>query len=564
MYARSEATRLLCAGVHLDAGYRRRVIEELVEHEERSVAPSLGVDVVPVLAHALRSRLEEVRTALWLLAGWAAFFVFDLTGAGKDDGGSGSSGYGAGYGSGSPYDQGGFFGPGGGGGGGETMSGTDAAAMIPGLWAMWWALVCVLLWAGRSAAGGGSTSVYTVDDATLRRTAGDSRAPTALVWSGRLLAVGYWAAALVTLFQGAGNWAAVVFPLLFVLPVLVHRSRVAAVMRGELARDVFSTLPRAEPPDGLRYRRIRDAVDREQHAALTIYSAFRPFIGVGRPYGGWSFAVELQRRDGAGKPPQEAGTLTSRMIIDLVRPRLEGLRAAAAETSRDRLKDLEVQEIVYLPIGPPRSHVHPPETVRQHLADSVDEGGEGRRHFLLVRVGAWDEQVVVSVLVRVHTQGGMLVLEVVPHVLTPVRPLYQAVDLLADQEPGPWRDGVRALLASPSSGFAAAVSACATAIGSFRTWLNDPASAPPDGPERSVRELGSTALISLFQEMDISRYVKTIEDRIASGVRQAMREQGFRTDEFEQHITQVGEGAVHIGTMSGGAVAVGSGAQASG
>ena len=47
---RTEATRLLSAGVYFDTGFRTRVIEELVEHEERPVAPSLGIDALPVLA----------------------------------------------------------------------------------------------------------------------------------------------------------------------------------------------------------------------------------------------------------------------------------------------------------------------------------------------------------------------------------------------------------------------------------------------------------------------------------------------------------------------------------
>ncbi|MFD1273838.1 hypothetical protein ACFQ51_25490 [Streptomyces kaempferi] len=55
----SEATRLLCAGTYLDAGYRDAVIEELYVHEERLAAPSLGHDAARVLAHALRARRSK-------------------------------------------------------------------------------------------------------------------------------------------------------------------------------------------------------------------------------------------------------------------------------------------------------------------------------------------------------------------------------------------------------------------------------------------------------------------------------------------------------------------------
>ncbi|MFD0382788.1 hypothetical protein ACFQ2B_11655 [Streptomyces stramineus] len=165
--------------------------------------------------------------------------------------------------------------------------------------------------------------------------------------------------------------------------------------------------------------------------------------------------------------------------MELVRPRLEALREAAAATSRDRLKDLEIEEFVYLPVGPQRPRIdYGDSTVLRHLAESVDEGGEARRYFLRVRIGAWDEQVVVSVLVRVHTQGGMLVLEVVPHILTPIKPEFRAVDVIAARgEDDLLRDGVRALLSGP---------AAASPPRSPRSGRASPASAP-GWPTRGAR-----------------------------------------------------------------------------
>jgi hypothetical protein len=516
--AHTEATRLLCSGVYLDSDFRSGVIEQLVQHEERPVAPSLGVDAIPVLAYALRARSQEAQTALLLLFLWVAFFAVAFTG------GSGS---------------------------GPLGSAT---------WPLVYAALCVVLW----VVGGPGTAVYALDRGTLRKALMGQRGRlAALVPVGpQLFLALYWILALFVFFTtGAGNWPAIVFPLLLVLPIWMHRAHVTGVMRHELAHDSFAGRPRAELPPTDHYRRIGAAIDREQHAGLTIYDPFRPFIGAGRPYEPWSFALELHRREPAGP---EQGPLTSAMVVELIRPRLEALRDAAAATSRDRLKDLEIEEFVYLPVGLPRAEVsYDGATVLQHLRDAVDEGGEARRHFLRIRVGAWDEQVVVSVLVRVHTQGGMLVLEVVPHILTPVRPEYRAADVIAGRgEEDVLRDGVRALLTAPTASFAAAVSSVRTGVTIFRTWLAEGEHAVPDGPETSVRELGSSPSISLFQEMDISRYVKTIQDRIASGVRDALSGQGYETDRFEQQIVQVSEGSVFIGTMSGGAVAAGTGATA--
>ncbi|MFF4408739.1 hypothetical protein [Streptomyces sp. NPDC001404] len=524
--SRSEATRLLCAGTYLDIDFRRRVIEELVEHEERPIAPSLGVDIVPVLGHALRARRQDNQTALLLLALWLIFVFVDAVSGGAP------------------------------------------------VWAAAYAGVCFLHWGVQAAAGRGS-SVYVVDRRTLRQALKGSGALRALRAAlpvlPPLLSLGYWILALGALAFGADDWAAVIFPLLLVLPVWNHRTRVAAVMRDELGRQSFDRQPRAFPTSTY-HRRIAEAIAREQYAGLTIYDPSRPFIGMGRPYEPWSFALELRRAKhavgaaGATGADGAAGTVpfTGRLVVDLIRPRLEALREAAAATSRDRLKDLEIEEFVYLPVGPQRFAVDYTDlTVRRHLDDSVDEGGEGRRYFLRVRIGAWDEQVVVSVLVRVHTQGGMLVLEVVPHVLTPIRPEFRAVDVIAGRgEEDLLRDGLRALLSAPAAGFAAAVSSLRSAVSGFRTWLHDPQRAVPDGPADSVRELAGVERVSLFQEMDISRYVKTVQDRIASGVREALRSQGYQTDQFEQQIVQISEGGTYIGSMSGGAVAVGAGAEA--
>ncbi|MFG2888457.1 hypothetical protein [Streptomyces sp. NPDC048248] len=526
-HIRSEATRLLCAGVYFDGEFRRRVIEQLVEHEERPVAPSLGIDALPVLAHALRARRREAEVGLVLLGIWALFIAFGL-------------------------------------------SGTGSATFLPIPWFLAYGLVCSVAWFVR----GGRGSVFPIGRAVLKEaTRGRLKAVLpVLPWAVGLL---YWAAVLFTLFSGGDAWTAVFFPALLVPPVWVHRVHVVSVMRDTLSRDAYAEAPREKLPDRDPYRRIGAAIDREQYASLAIYDPFRPFVGAGEPYKPWSLVLELRWKQQESPPKRldptrdpEAGAdavpLTGREVIDLIKPRLEALRTSAAETSRDRLRSLEIDEMVYLPVGRERGQIaYDPASVRQHLDGAVGEGGEARRHFLRVRVGAWDEQVGVSLLVRVHTQGGMLVLEVVPHVLTPVRPEFKSVDVIAEGDAeGPLRNVVRSLLTGPSAGFAAGVSLLHTAVSVFRTWLTMPQHALPDGPAASVRELGSVKEVSLLQEMDISRYVKTLQDRIASGVREALHSKGYEMGEFEQHIVNVSGGGVFIGEMSGGAVATGERASA--
>ncbi|WP_327290937.1 hypothetical protein [Streptomyces sp. NBC_01198] len=516
---RTETTRLLSAGVYFDTGFRTRVIEELVEHEERPVAPSLGIDALPVLAHALRARRREAQTGAWVVLIWVVFAGFAVTG-----------------------------------------TASDSVLRVP--WFAVYALLCAMAWARRSAAGVG-VAVFTLDRAMLKE-ATSGRLKLLLPVFTPLVGVVYAGAVLITLLSGDNAWAGVFFPFLLALPVWLHRGHVTTVMCRELGRTAYAHAPRATLGGSPQWRRIGAAIDREQHSPLTIYDPFRPFIGAGKPYEPWSLAMELKPADPAkaamaAEPPR----LTGREVIDLIKPRMTALRDSAA-ASRDRLRSLEIDEFVYLPAGLRRAEVvYAAGTVDEHLAAAAGEGGEARRHFLRIRVGAWEEQIVVSILVRVHTQGGMLVLEVVPHVLTPVRPEFRAVDVIADRgQADPVRHALRSLLASPAAGLAAMASLVRTGVAVFRTWLADPEHALPDGPTTSVRELGSVREVSLFQEMDISRYVKTVQDRIASGVRDALRLKGYATGEFEQQIVNVSGGGVYIGAMSGGAVATGDRASA--
>ncbi|AJC61108.1 hypothetical protein [Streptomyces sp. 769] len=534
-YGRSEATRLLCAGVYFDGQFRHRVIQELVEHEERPIAPSLGYDALPVLAHALRARRRETATGLVLLAVWAVFVGLDLADIGSQ-------------------------------------------SLLPIPWFLAYGAVCFVSWFAR----GTRSSLFTLQRSVIKE-ATRGRLKAVLPVLPFAIAVVYWALVLLSLFRGADAWIAVVFPILLVPPVWAYRTHVVSVMRHQLSRDAFAKGWRADLPATEQFRRIGAAIAREQHARLAIYDPFRPFVGAGEPYKPWSVAMELKHKSwsappeageaGAPPPPvsfvkresaSEAAPLTGREVVELIKPRLAALRNSAAATSRDRLRALEVDELVYLPVGLPRDQVdYDPEVIREHLDRAIGEGAEARRHFLRVRVGAWDEQVAICLLVRIHTQGGMLVLEVAPHVLTPVRPEFKSVDVLAAHGgDGPLRDGVRGVLTSPSAGFAAGIAMCQTALSLFRTWLMMPQYALPDAPAASVRELGSVKEISLFQEMDLSRYVKTLQDRIANGVQEALRNKGYETGVFDQYIINVGEGGVFIGGMSGGAVASGERASA--
>ncbi|MFB8760473.1 hypothetical protein [Streptomyces nigra] len=593
-YSRTEATRLLCAGVYQDATFRRQVIDELVGHQERPVAPSLGVDVLPVLAHAVRVARQETRTALLMLAVWAGFIVSDFLMVW--DGLSDRWG---------PDAEIGF---------GDVFSALyDGTLDVSGeLWLPWsqlYAVVTLALWfAGALNERGPAVKELGLPAPVARAADGMSSLATA----GSLLLVAlYWYWYLAGLVDGTAQTPyPALFPLAIALVGWHHQAQHRKALCQWLSKWTFRTATQPVLPAGLPYDDLARDIRREQHAPVTLYDVERPFVGLGTRKRSWSFAMELRklpdgRRDRipaqvdggdrggvdsrtAGGPPRAMERLTARAALDLIEPQLVELRESAARTGRDRLRELEIERFVFLPGGVGRSEqvelggvddasahavsdrgrgtaeyaVYDPEQIAAHLDEAIDEGGEARRVFLRVRVGGWHEQLVVTVLVRVHTQGGMLVLEVESYVLGPIRKEFRGVDALVERLPEKWHSAaLRALRHAPAIGLDCAIGALGGLRREIASGWSEGAE-PPDVPRVSLRALAAQQRLSRFQDMDAERYIKTVEERIVGGVRTALREHGYRTEEFEQHIYQVSGGGVFIQDMSGGSVATGSHGQA--
>ncbi|SEC67282.1 hypothetical protein SAMN05428939_2969 [Streptomyces sp. TLI_105] len=523
---------MLCAGTYLDDGFRDAVIDQLYVHEERFAAPSLGYDASRVLAHALRARRVELGWAAGVLALWIV--AIPLT------------------------------------------KGLIALLLTPFL------VLGIARWVrGRSA----TAPVYRIVSAFLLR------------WYGRLMFV---QSALLLFFLAFGDdgsgweflgetgeagefvglavelaaqemwgigplevWITIAVPLLVAWAVAAQRGQFARALTQELSRERFADQRSdpAEQTESARFRRLRDRIRVEQHARLIMYDADVPFCGAGSPYEPWSLSVELRpRKNLDGKAPEP---LDNSAVLRHVVPLLEALRVPSLHGSpqlqaavRDRLRELEIDEVVFLPVdGLPARTAAPytPEDFEAHRSRAIEEGGETRRHFLRIRVGGWGEEIVTTVFVRVHTQGGMLMLEVAPHVLRPVKRLYRYADRIAHRYRHNHHFGkaVWALGQTPRSAGQAVVTLWRALAQLWRVLTAGHAGALPEGPWISIRELGSDDEASLFQEMDVSRYLKSVQDRVANGVTLALREAGYETAEFEQKIVHVAEGGTFIENTKG-------------
>lgn len=589
-YSRTEATRLLCAGVYQDATFRRRVLDELVGHMERPVAPALGVDVLPVLAHAVRVARRETRTALLMLAAWAGFVLSDFVMVW--DSVSDRWGHDAEVGFGNVFTA-------------LYLGQENVSGGIPMPWSQLYALVTFAMWVAAAVGERGGD----VKELGLPGTV--ARAADGL---GRLAGLGsvlflcfYWYLYLAGLVDGTAQTPyPALFPLVITLIGWQHQASHRKALCRWLSKWTFPTATQPGLPPGLPYDDLVPSIHREQQAPVTLYDLEKPFIGMGTCRKSWSFAMELRKVPdetrgqvpaqssaangaGAGLARRTTERLTASAALDMIEPQLIELRESAARTGRDRLRDLEIERFLYLPGGVGRDEevevggvddaaafaatpqgrgqggrpVYDPEQIAAQLDEAVDEGGEARRVFLRVRVGAWHEQLVVTVLVRVHTQGGMLVLEVEAYVLGPIRKEFRGVDALVERLPEKWPSAaLRALRHAPAIGVSCAIGALGSVYREIASGWSD-GDEPPDVPRVSLRAAAAQKDLSIFQETDAERYIKTIQERIAGGVRVALREHGYRTEEFEQHIYQVSGGGVFIKDMSGGAIATGSHGQAS-
>lgn len=301
---------------------------------------------------------------------------------------------------------------------------------------------------------------------------------------------------------------------------------------------------------------------------MIMYDINDPFCGAGDPYRPWQLSVELRPREDLG-PDRKPLPVTNAHVLGRIVPLLERLRvpsphgsAAAAAAVGDRMRELVVDECVFLPAGG-LPHRDTAQVVHGQYAEqraaSIEEGGERRRHFLRVRVGGWDENLVVTVFVRVHTQGGMMMLEVAPHVLLPVRTDFHNADADAQRyrNNNAFGKAVWALRHTPGS-IAASVATLGRGVASWwRIATAGHGGARPEGPRVSVRDLASQDNGSLFHLMDLDRFLKTVQDRVVGGIVLALHEAGWHTEEFAQRAVNVAEGGVFIQSVNSSAFSVG-------
>ncbi|MGD3106831.1 hypothetical protein [Streptomyces sp. YGL11-2] len=548
----SDTTRLLCAGTYMDEAFRDAVVDELYVHEERFAAPSLGIDAARVLAHALRARRLELGWAALMLLAWivalplsqwlavAYLLPVVLLGIGR-------------YVRRAPLPE-------------WLARGLSLLFRWNGRFTLTLVVVglAVAAFSGDDAATSFASPLSWLLDNLFSGSSGSGSlggglGPGPYAGPGPA-ASGSGSSGFAAVFP---VWVALLLPVALAVLVALQRGWFAHVLARELSRERFPDVlsDPAEQSDGIRFQRLRHRVRVEQHGPLVMYRAADPFCGAGEAVKPWSLSVELVPRTGRAAEPLDNGAILARVVPLVEELRIPSGSPQTAPAVRDRLRALEIDECVFLPAdGLPTRAAAPydPAAFEAHRAAAIEEGGETRRHFLRIRVGGWNEGVVTTVFVRVHSQGGMLMLEVAPHVLLPLRQLFQDADRIAHRyrHHGHFGTAVWALTHTPRAVGDAVLTLLRGLRTTWRLLTGGNGGALPEGPAASVRELGSFGEASLFQDMDVARYLKSIQDRVAAGVMTALRDAGYRTEEFEQRIVNIAEGGVYVESAQG-AVGIG-------
>ncbi|MEF3114036.1 hypothetical protein [Streptomyces chrestomyceticus] len=538
---RGTATRYLCAAGYLDRTFRDAVIAELVEHPYRVPAPSPGTDLVRVLHECLRARRAPFLAGLAML-GVLAFGV---------------------------------------------LSGHWSATLL--------ALLTVALL--RLVGAGASAATVVPPDETVRTR---SSARRTLGSAGQLAAAVVLAGLLVSVWVPTQNGRTLfereMLPRLPAdMPFTVTAPRLAAYVAilfmlwvvGVVwrCRTLFLLGDRDGPLSG-RAAAVRTRVPSlkpvyatlrsQQSGPELLYRDHAPLVGLGVPLEDWAIALELVPARKSDGQPVLPRTINAAMLHQAINAAVLDL-GRGREYPGDGLHRLTVGDRVFRPglrRGPATDwlggmSVPVPGTngavrLDHRWATALDLFGHERlRHFLTIRIGSWQEEVVTTVLVRAITQGKVLHLEWQPYLLPPTAIAYRVVDsfapldLLAD---GPTVMGQAAWGLGRDMGSAigqifgtwASAARAMRNRGRYRRLVRD-GYAVNHAPAISVRELGAEEKFqNVFQEADVQRFLSTVWVRTQTAVLTLLKERGYDVSAFEQQAQNIVNNNINNGTQING------------
>ena len=506
--ATSAATRYLCVGAHIDPQFADRVIHDVLEERHRAVCPSRGIDLVPIVRHCLAARRRRLARDLAILAVLAASVV---------------------------------------------VSPVPTATLTLTAWSGWWLHRLARDWTARGPA------------ANLRRLAALAVSSSLFVLgAGLALRQAPLASHVIDLRRE--SLGLVLLPLGVWAVVLVEAAQTRDVLVRRLSRRAFDPGRAPATASPAVQWRLEDLA-REQYGHATVYSSFVPFVGSGVPFSTWSLVLDLQRPsrrrliDGPAPSPRiSAVDLQARVVAQfghLAEVRLDG---------GERLTALQLERHVFVDgssfrgsrtrpaEGPTGPRLHSGGTDIERLTD--EQAGPARQ-YLDVRIGSWEEELVVTVHLQFATIGRTLYMEAVSCVLPPINAAYHVVDAMPSRmTPGALLDLVVTTTRTSASAFCRAPARAGRALLTpIRRWLDQEttlAAIREDlsfdyGARTSVRELGAApGCHSYFQRLDVEKYRKLVDLHVLQAIGDHLEDEGVDTSAFIRQRMRILERGLHL------------------
>lgn len=541
-----QATRYLCVGAHLDPVFRTRLLRHILDKRHRAIAPSYGIDVVPVLRHALDAQRRLVARDVLILAilvvalfisFWQFLSLLLLVQSGRLllaairslDG---------------------------------NLPGAARKAILAVL--LLWLSLMTGLTALSSAIGG---TDYGSGSTSLQASLGASTARV-------LLSV---ALALLGTFGC----------------LLSHRLIVHELILNELTSEGFD--PERAPTEPSDQRDRIAYVQAAQSGNVTMYARSResnPFVGSGQVQSGssWSIALPLvpnadANDDADDDPDPPARSFTGPLTVSALYRAMRRALVSLSDPSRppaERILGLSLQDRLFaVGLLPPRHElldqgVEPVFRItRQQMLRLAEQERNIATHFLTVRISGWNGELEVTIFLYFSIRGQMLYIEFLSAVLPPIKDAYHAVDsyervgakVAFQHGAGAILETPRALVDSPVR----LLQPIAERVGGWldlRSQLQDISNrvAYDYGAVGSVREFGAEwHRENMLHALDADRHIRVVERRVLDSIRDVLLEFGLRTEEFDQRSSSIIDNSIRIenSSFTNSAAAFGSGARAS-
>lgn len=412
-FLRDDTTRYLCAAVHRDADFCRRVLDEYTVEPVRALPPSPGVNVPAVLRDALASRARRrVRDAVLTVLFALLLFV------------------------------------------------------SPGVFAAWAVLAVVLRLVRRF--GYWRSPVVVTGAVIAGLVLGTALGATVygLVYSfAEFVAYfgGSFGSGLAQMVLALRNgYIAVVLVALLAAVFTVDAYQVGRLTRDRFRRTRFRPDPRVHGVEetertlrtfghagrGSQIARIDAGVERRAEKGrvpLVVHRGFDPFVGAGILRAHEALAISLVARDKTVAAPAAVDVLE---LHDVIERNLTDLRRSSSLGPGGRLAALRIDQVVMAsaedvaehadsplaarvlpPLHPPHTDGAPYETVTEQEARGLAVAPEEwARYYRRYRVETWDRQLVLSTFVHVGADDRNLYLERVHCVLPPVDARFREID----------------------------------------------------------------------------------------------------------------------------------------